>query len=213
MSFDSIAPAYRVLEWIVFGQTLQRARTGLLRNLRSPQRALIVGEGDGRFLTEFVQWFPGAKVDCVDASKRMLKIARKRLLRGNPSALVNVNFICADVVRWEPGSVRYDLIVTNFLLDCFNAVALPVVIGKLAAMSSSDSQWLVADFQIPASGFARIVGCALVATMYAFFRSVARIRATRLIDPATALRIHGFRQDERASFLGGIVVTEIWSRD
>ncbi|MBA2584871.1 MAG: class I SAM-dependent methyltransferase [Chthoniobacterales bacterium] len=213
MSFDFIAPAYRVLEGIAFGSALQRARTELLRNLRSPQRVLIVGEGDGRFLTELLQRYPGAKIDCIDASERMLKLARKRLLRTNPSALGNVNFICADIVRWEPGSVRYDLIVTNFFLDCFNAVALPVVIGKLAAMSSSHSQWLVADFHIPPSGFARMAGCALVTTMYAFFRLVARIPATRLIDPALALHSHGFRQDERASFLGGIVVTEIWSRD
>ena len=55
VSFDSIAPAYRTLETIAFGGALQRARVACLGEIGTPRRALIVGEGNGRFLCELLR--------------------------------------------------------------------------------------------------------------------------------------------------------------
>ena len=71
MSFDFIAPHYRWLESIAFANTLQRARINFIDQIPAPLHVLIAGEGDGRFLREFMRKFPKALVDCVDASARM----------------------------------------------------------------------------------------------------------------------------------------------
>jgi hypothetical protein len=43
VSFDSIAPYYRWIETIVFGNALQRARIYWIDKIPRPGRALIVG--------------------------------------------------------------------------------------------------------------------------------------------------------------------------
>ena len=78
MSFDRIAASYRFLEWIVFSNALQRARTAFISQAVDSRRALVVGEGNGRFLAELLRTNPRIQVDCVDASKKMLRLARAR---------------------------------------------------------------------------------------------------------------------------------------
>ena len=78
MSFDRIASSYRFLEWIVFSNLLQRARTAFISQTVDSRRALIVGEGDGRFLAELLRRNPDIQVDCVDASAAMIRCARAR---------------------------------------------------------------------------------------------------------------------------------------
>lgn len=79
MSFDRIASSYRFLEWILFCNVLQRARTAFIPQTVDSRRALVVGEGDGRFLVELLRTNPRIQVDCVDASKKMLALARARV--------------------------------------------------------------------------------------------------------------------------------------
>ena len=74
MSFDLLAPHYRWLETIVFGNALQKARTCWISNIPRPKRTLLLGAGNGRFLCELLQVHPD--VDCLDASERMLQLAR-----------------------------------------------------------------------------------------------------------------------------------------
>ena len=78
MSFDRIASSYRFLEWIAFCDVLQRARTAFIPQTVDNRRALVVGEGDGRFLVELLRTNPRIEVDCVDTSKKMLGLARAR---------------------------------------------------------------------------------------------------------------------------------------
>src|SRR5205085_11553919 len=64
VSFDAIAPWYRTLETIAFGQALQRARVACLAEISAPRRALIVGEGHGRYLCQLLRAHPPPHVDC-----------------------------------------------------------------------------------------------------------------------------------------------------
>ena len=54
MSFDRLASHYQWIEAVAFGRDLQRARLAFLEELDSPRRALLAGEGDGRFLIELL---------------------------------------------------------------------------------------------------------------------------------------------------------------
>ena len=59
---------------------------------------------------------------------------------------------------WSPPVERYDLIATQFFLDCFPREQLGAVIEALQTALRPGASWLVSDFQIPkgVSG-----GCAL----------------------------------------------------
>src|SRR5882762_1835947 len=51
--FDRLAPHYYWMECVLAGRTLQRCRTAFLEQTRDATAALLIGEGNGRFLAEF----------------------------------------------------------------------------------------------------------------------------------------------------------------
>ncbi|MGH7938770.1 MAG: class I SAM-dependent methyltransferase, partial [Chthoniobacterales bacterium] len=79
MNFDRVAPYYRRLETVVFGGRLQIARAAFVRQLPPSRRALIAGEGDGRFLEQLRAAQRELPVECIDASAKMLELARARV--------------------------------------------------------------------------------------------------------------------------------------
>ena len=116
MNFDLISPHYRWLEAIAFGRALQNARACWINQIPRPNRALIVGEGNGRFLCELLRVHPQIDVDCVDASQRMLDLARDRIQRLCPESLGTIRFHHRNFLDWSP-ACQYDLLVTHFFLD------------------------------------------------------------------------------------------------
>ncbi len=212
MSFDAIAPWYRTLETIAFGNDLQRARIAWLGEIVTPRRALIIGEGNGRFLCELVHAYPTIEVDCVDASGRMLELARRRVERRLAADTSRVRFLHRDIALWVP-EFRYDLIVTHFFLDCFPADQIVNVITTLSHSTTADAVWLLADFCIPPSGLRQWHARLWLAIMYRFFRSAAKIEAGELIDPSPFLRAAGFALTRQHFFQQGMLKSELWRRD
>ena len=208
MSFDAIAPWYRTLETIAFGQSLQRARVACLAEISTPRRALIVGEGNGRFLCELLRAHPALEVDCVDSSKRMLDLAQERI---GPDAN-RVRFAQRDISSWTPTADHYDLIVTHFFLDCFRADRVAKIVSSLSPAATEGAIWLLADFRIPEQRFARLRARIWLAAMYGFFRMVARIDAAKLVDPSPFLRSHGFTLQRQFLFRHGLLKSELWRR-
>lgn len=213
MSFDAVAPWYRALEAIAFGGALQRCRVACLNELSSPRRALIVGEGNGRFLSELLRAQPDLDVDCVDASARMLKLARKRIGRQLPDRANQVRFLQRDITSWGPPENHYDLVVTHFVLDCFSEAELAALIKNLAQAAKPDAFWLLADFSRPPRGWARLRAQMWLAVMYRFFRLTARIPATELIDPTPFLQAEGFALARQHLFRSGMLKSELWQRN
>jgi ubiquinone/menaquinone biosynthesis C-methylase UbiE len=208
VSFDRIAPHYRWLETLVFGNQLQEARLAFLRGIESPRRVLIVGEGNGRFLAEFVRAHPGAVVDCVEASSRMIELARRRLKKQSL-----VHFIQADIGELKLVPNSYDLIVTHFFLDCFGKRTLAAVIAKLANSATPHVQWLVADFFEPTTRRRKLRARVLVALMYSFFRVVAGIEARHLVDYRPFLKAHGFALVGAVQSPNEVIRSEVWRRN
>jgi ubiquinone/menaquinone biosynthesis C-methylase UbiE len=213
VSFDRLASWYRALEWIAFGNTLQRCRVTCLNEIASPRRALIVGEGNGRFLSELLRMHPEVEIDCIDASQQMLQLARQRVDRELPGHAERVRFLHQDITLWAMPAHRYDLLVTHFFLDCFPEPALIGVIKKLAQFATDDANWLLADFCIPKNGITRLRARGWLAAMYLFFRITARIEASELIDPTPFMRAEGFALARQHLSRGGILKSEMWSRN
>lgn len=206
MSFDAIAPWYRAIETATFGGVLQRARVALLHDLKPPRRALIVGEGNGRFLAAFAANFPDCDVDCIDASAAMLRLAK------SSAATPRVRFVHADILRTDLPAGAYDCVVTNFVLDCFLRDELSRVIATIAASAAPSAQWIIGEFALPTSPLARWLARPVLALMYTFFRVVAGIAANRLTDHRPLMSAQGFHLTVSRVFLAGFVRAERWQR-
>jgi SAM-dependent methyltransferase len=191
VSFDFLAPHYRWLETLAFGNALQRARTCWLNKIARPNRTLIVGEGHGRFLCELLRVHPGIDVDCIEASREMLRLARARLLRTSPESIPHVRFLREDILNWSPQK-SYDLLVTHFVLDCFPRPELQMIVNKLATAAEPGAPWLIADFVLPRTRLARVHARLWLRLMYIFFRITAGVKAKNIIDPHPILTENGF---------------------
>jgi len=211
MSFDRLAKAYGVLEAISAGGKMQRCRVAWLDAIPAPRHVLLAGEGHGRFLPECVRRFPDARIVVVDASAVMLDRARQRL-KYLGSAAARVEFLHADVARWEAGDSGFDLIVTQFFLDCFPADALAAVVTRLAALATADAHWLLADFQIAPRGLARWRSRMIVGLLYGFFRVVCGVAADHLVAPDAELEKAGFSRRGRVTSEWGLLKSEWWQR-
>ena len=210
MNFDRVARIYRLLETIVFGGTLQRARVHWLEVCRNSTSALIIGEGDGRFLCQLLRINPSIEVDCVEASGEMLELTRRRVKELNADALSRITFRHEDVRTCDLPASEYDVIVTHFVLDCFDEYELRGVVARLAAAATPEAIWLLADFQLPERGWGRWYARALVPMMYAFFRVAAGLKTNRLVDPTPALRAREFSCDREERTSGGMLKSQVW---
>jgi ubiquinone/menaquinone biosynthesis C-methylase UbiE len=211
MSFDALAPHYRWLEFVLAGEKLQTCRTACLGEVRDAKHILILGEGNGRFLAECRQTLPSARITCVDASDRMLSLAKRRCERLGIS-LQQVEFIHADVLQWTPPATSFDLIATHFFLDCFSPGQLDHLVSKLAKAAKPDADWLLADFQIPAAGMQRRRAQVIHTLMYAFFRAFTKLPARRLTPPDEILRAHEFDLVKRNTSEWGLLHSDRWAR-
>ena len=211
-SFDLLAPIYQLLERVTFGGLLHRCRTAHLDRLAGCRRALILGDGDGRFLADLLHANPSVCVDSVDISPGMVHHARHRLAR-IARASERVRFIVADARSVPLADDHYDLIVTNFFLDCFPVDELEQVIDRVVAACGPAAIWVDGDFRFPAGGWARVVAGAALAAMYAFFRLTTRLPARQLTDPAPFQVACGFHQEAERVWLGGFLSARLWARE
>lgn len=210
-SFDLLAPAYQALERATFGRLLHRCRTAHLDRLRACRRGLVLGDGDGRFLGDLLRANPSIRVDSVDVSTGMLAAARRRV-RSVSGAAGRVRFVTADA-RTDPlPDSGYDLVVTNFFLDCFRPAELAVVVERVAEARAPEAVWVDGDFRLPPAGWERLTARLALAGMYAFFRLTARISAGRLTDPAPLLVASGFRLEAETTWLRGFLSSQLWVR-
>lgn len=207
MSFDWLAPHYRWMEAVLAGQKMQRCRVAWLDEVHGCRNVLVVGEGPGRFLEVAMKHMPAAEFVCVDSSARMLDRA-KAAVNGN----LRAHFVHASLPEWEPTGGPFDLIVTHFFLDCFPAQMLGEVIARLAGAATDDSRWLIADFQVPARGLARLRARILLALAYRFFRIATALPASRLTAPDEALQRNGFHLRRRIDANWGLLHSDLWTR-
>jgi ubiquinone/menaquinone biosynthesis C-methylase UbiE len=211
MSFDVLAPHYGWMEAVLAGNKLQRCRVFHLQRAGPARQILILGEGNGRFLVECRRAFPVAAITCVDASERMLSLAQQRLRRSGLDS-GTIEFIHADALQWKPPDQNYDLVVTHFFLDCFRADQLERLISSLAKAATAKAKWLVADFQIPATGLARIRAQLIHRVMYTFFRIVTRLPARSLTSPDPYLESNGFRLRTRDVSDFELLRSDLWEQ-
>ena len=212
-NFNPIARPYRFLEYITLGPTLQNCRTHHLPALVQQKSALVLGDGDGRFLARLLAANPHLKADAVDTSRTMLDLLETRCATAHPTAANRLQTHHADALAFAhalPPTRRYDLIVTHFFLDCLTQSDLNALVQTLAPNLQLGALWLLSDFRIPTHGPARPIAHTLVRGLYLAFRVLTGLRTNQLPDHATPLTAAGLTLTTHHHPLAGILTTELW---
>jgi ubiquinone/menaquinone biosynthesis C-methylase UbiE len=201
MNCDWIAPHYWWIERLGMGHTLERRRRWFLPQLENARRALVLGDGDGRFLRELLRQNPVVHADYVDLSSGMLDLARQN------AGVDRVSYKQADARELELAPREYDLIATHFFFDCFGPQELEALISRIAAAATPGARWIVSEFCTKT-----IAARMLVRALYLFFRIATGLRNQSLVNHRPILSAHGFRLMDACRSRGGLVVSELWER-
>ena len=199
MNADPITRWYRWLEYLGFGGALERRRFAFLNEVGDARRALVLGEGDGRFLAKLVEQNPHTLVDYVDLSERMLELARER------AGTNRVTYQRSNAVTMSLPKQEYDLIVTHFFLDCLNERDAAALIGNVAEASKPGARWIISEFREPAAW-----AHGIVTALYYFFRITTGLRTRKLIDHRPLLAQCGFVMEREETGRLGLLSSELW---
>jgi ubiquinone/menaquinone biosynthesis C-methylase UbiE len=210
MNCDGIACYYEILEHLSFGTWLERCRFAFLQNVRTSQKAIVCGGGDGRFVARLLAVNAQVEVDFVELSGKMVETAERRISAMGKSFRQRVQFHAADVRTFAPRYQGYDLIVTNFFLDCFVEPELGNVVKRLANWAAPDVRWIVSDFQEGKTATARVWTRAVIRGLYAAFRITTGLRTVRLPDYAAAIARERYILRREESSLGGLLYSSLW---
>lgn len=205
MNCDAIAPYYAAMEFAVFGHALERCRFQFLPELQDARRALVLGDGDGRFLKKLLASCPKLHADYVDCSAGMLARAKRAV------GSERVTYYCSDALVEQLPASGYDLVVTHFFLDCFDQERLPVMVERIA-MAAPAARWLISEFRVPENRWLAGPARALIAVMYGFFSLAAGLKARALVDHRPLLRTAGFQLSAAVPSVQGLIVSELWFR-
>jgi ubiquinone/menaquinone biosynthesis C-methylase UbiE len=212
MNCDPIAGVYRWMEYAVFGKALERCRCSLLNYLGDSQHALVLGDGDGRFLAAFASRHPAVTIDYVDVSGAMLKLARRRLHSKPEPNASRIHFHRKDVRALELPGPHYDLIVCHFFFDVFAQAELANVMQRICQAAAPQAKWLVSEFDLPPGRLRRTVALTLLRIMYGFFRLTTGLANQTLPEWRPLLESHGFSREVSSSERSGFIVSELWAR-
>jgi ubiquinone/menaquinone biosynthesis C-methylase UbiE len=211
-NFDSIARPYRWLEYLTLGRSLENTRNHhlpqLLAHHQARRRALVLGDGDGRFLSQLLATNPHLHADAVDTSAAMLQLLRQRCEAATPDTKTRLRTHQASALTF-PLENSYDLIATHFFLDCLTQPELNTLIHRIEKNIAPGALWVISDFRIP-PGPMHLPAKLLVRSLYLAFRILTGLRTTCLPDYATPLTQAGFVQISHQHRLAGILTTELW---
>lgn len=199
-NFNRVARIYRWAEYFTLGSLLQHMRTHFLPQLTNAQSALVLGDGDGRFLARLLRQNPRLTATAVDSSSTMLQLLRERCAFGAD----RLTTLEADV-RNVP-LPETELVVTHFFLDCLTQ---PEVDALSARLAHPGALWVVSDFRVP-TGPIQPFAWLYVRTLYFAFHVLTGLEPTQLPDTARALQAAGFVRVAEHRRLFGLLYSELW---
>jgi SAM-dependent methyltransferase len=206
--FDLVARPYRRLEYLTLGRALERCRLRFLPQLLRKKRALVFGDGDGRFLAALMAANPYLHADAVDTSATMLDLLRQRCEAEAPGTAGRLQTHQTSAPTFIPTG-SYNLVVTHFFLDCLTQSDLETLVARVTPTLSPGALWLVSDFRIP-PGLMRLPARIIVRALYLAFRILTGLRTTRLPDHSTPLIEAGLTRIAHHHSLAGILTSELW---
>lgn len=207
-NFDRIARPYRTLEYITMGRALENTRLHYLPSVTHATNALVIGDGDGRFLAHLLAAAPQLRATLIDSSQKMLELLRKCCEAAAPDAAPRLRTIHTDALAFTP-TETYDLVVTHFFLDCLQQQDLDALVAKIVPSLAPNTLWLISDFRVPAGTLA-VPAAIFIRSLYLAFHVLTGLRTATLPDHHSALNNNGFAQIANHHRLAGILTSELW---
>ena len=195
--FDGLSPFYDLIASSFSFNTIWRSQAYFLSHLGNYSSVLILGGGTGRILQEMMKRSVSDNYVYVDCSAKMIKRSRRRV-KDDP----RVHFICGTEDDIPPGK-NFDLIVTPYVLDCFNEKQLGRVMKVLDARLSPGGKWFFTDF---------VKKGIITRSLYLFFRATGAVEVKSLPDFEKQFELFGYRTEAEKYFLGRLLATRIYSR-
>jgi ubiquinone/menaquinone biosynthesis C-methylase UbiE len=207
--FDRVARIYRAMEYLSFGPLLERCRSFHLPRCGNARRALVLGDGDGRFTARLLAEHREICADAIDMSQAMLHLLRRRVTASGAEHRLTTAH--ADARSFTPSGHNYDLVVTHFFLDCLTAEETAELIARVRPRLASGAVWLVSEFAVPNGGrVRRWLARSLIAGLYAAFRVLTGLNVRTIPPWRNLLAQAGFTPITSRSWLGGLLVSEVW---
>lgn len=206
-NFDRVARLYRWAEYLFLGPLLTRTREHFLPLLTPATHALVLGDGDGRFLAALLRRNPRLHALAVDASATMLRLLRKRCAFAGPRLTTLQTSAVHLPANLDLG--RTNLVVTHFFLDCLHQQELDSLAQQLARTVAPGCLWVLSDFAIPPRQPWRLLASFYIRALYAAFRLLTGLRPQHLPAIDRALEAAGFQKIHRSDRLAGVLYSEI----
>lgn len=205
--FDRIAWPYRWLEYLSFGPLLERCRNHWLPATRGKRRALILGDGDGRFTSRLLRKNPEIIVEAVDISHAMLTLLNTRAAKQGAANRVTTR--CLDALSFHPEG-NYDIVVSHFFLDCFSTSEVRQLAEAIRPHLVPSALWVVSDFDIPHGGPSVLPAQFFIGFLYRAFGVLTGLETRSLPDHRQALETAGLVLSAQKTWLGGLLFSELW---
>jgi len=198
------------MEYFSFGPFLWWSRAAYLSQLEHCKRALVLGDGDGRFTARLMRLNSEIEVEAVDVSGIMIDLLRKNVAINSDRLTTHV----ADLRTWKPvASARYDLIVTHFFLDCLAKDEVAALVAAIKPALERDAVWAVSEFAVPETPFGRLVARPVVAMLYWAFGWLTGMRIKFLPDHQEVLTAAGWSLRAQRGWLKGLLMSQLWQFD
>jgi len=198
--FDSVSGVYDALARVVYGRSIRNAQLVYLDQLRESKNILIIGGGTGWILQSLLEVNPTAHIWYVEASEKMLEMARgRKLVTG-----ATVKFL-HSTERSLPNFPLFDAIIANFYFDLFSDERLKNVLDIIGRAIHPHAILLVADFNSTRWWQKWLLRC-----MYSFFRIASGLETDHLPQWQFFLEKAGFRLKTTRSFYGGFIQSSVY---
>lgn len=208
--YNRLAAIYRPLEFCLFGNALQRSRVALLGRLPTVERALVLGDGDGRLLEQLCLQQPTCRFTSLDLSTEMLKRQRRRVERASASG--RVEFVVEDASVYRPSEGHFDMVVAAYFLDCFSERDLEMLLPRLLDGVRSQGYLYFVDFVHPSRGLRRRQSKLYQRLMHWLFRWQTGLTNRDLVDMDSVLGRQNLVLVESASGGHPMMTTRIYQK-
>ena len=206
--FDRVARLYRWAEYLLLGPLLTRTRLHFLHEIEQTRHALVLGDGDGRFLAQLLRRAPSMHALAVDTSATMLGLLRNRCAFAGSRLTTFKGSATALPIAGELRGV--DLIATHFFLDCLSQAQVDHLTCRLANEVAPGCLWVISEFGIPQQQPWRALGQGYVRLLYLAFGILTRLPVQVLPNIDSALHRAGFHRIHHAERLKGLLYSQIW---
>ncbi len=198
-NFDRIAPVYDLLAGIVFGKSIRRAQTLFLKEIPQGGHVLVLGGGTGWLLAELLSLNPNCKVVYIDASLKMVEMAKKKAEGSN-----NVFFV-HGTENSVPRGIEFDAIITHFYLDLFGQESCTKVVSLIRSSCHHRTLWLACDFMNRTWWHS-----AMLCVMYRFFRVMTSLNVREFPEWKKSIRQSGFVEISSKDFSKGFISSALF---